>query len=65
MKFLKGKKTVIFNIITALVATASHLEAIDIAPNSELDSKIINVVLITGNLILRSMTDTPIFKNTK
>ena len=61
MSFLKGKKTVIFFVLTLLVAIASMFGYVDYQPSGE-EAEVIAVVLSLVGLGLRLITNTAPFQ---
>jgi len=59
--FLEGKKTVIFFVITLIVALASMFGFTEYQPTMDQSELILAIVSLVG-LSLRYLTKTPIFK---
>jgi hypothetical protein len=59
MTFLKGFRTFIFSVATILVGIAEYLEIINLISPEYAPLALLFVGI--GNLVLRYMTDTPVF----
>jgi len=60
MEMIKGWKTVIFNILAAILPVLEVVDLTDVLGDSGM--AIYGAVIAGINLVLRSLTDTPIFK---